>query len=152
MDVGYLIGPFDHEDFETVSLGADPLCLVAARGHPLLARERLAPADLEGEPMVLGDLASWEAYRQRLDDLFAAEGTRLAVALEAPSTLALVGLVANGLGVTVYPASLAGLLGGEVAARPFDGAGLEVETVLARKRVNRTAAVRAFLRLARAVA
>ena len=61
--------------------------------------------------MVLGEMAEWEAYRWRLDEMFAASGVKPALAVEASSTMALIGLVKAGLGVTVYPARLAAILG-----------------------------------------
>ena len=52
-------------------------------------------------------------------NLFSAEGILLNITIEASKTLALLGLVAAGLGVTVYPESLIGFLGRSVEVRPI---------------------------------
>jgi DNA-binding transcriptional LysR family regulator len=79
--------------------------------HRLTQAQEVRPTDLVEEDLILGDMVEWEAYRWRLNEMFAAEGMPLNTKVEASNTLALLGLVAAGLGVTVYPESLTGLLG-----------------------------------------
>lgn len=149
VDLGYMIGPFDHADYHVLTLATDPLYLVAPRTHPLLRKPRIGPADLAGEAMILGDSEEWGEYRRRLGDLFSAEGVALEVRLEASNAHALFGLVAAGLGVTVCPESLMGFLGRGVEARPILAPGFRCETVLVWKRLNRSSQVRAFVEVAR---
>ena len=150
IDLGFLIGPYDHPDFATAPLAAEPLSVIARADHPLMRGAAVAPADLRGVGLVLGDMAEWGAYRLRLADLFGEEGVALDVRMEASNTLALLGLVAAGLGVTVYPESLAPFLGGGLAARPIASRRFRSETVLAWRRADRGEAVRAFVAAARA--
>lgn len=152
IDLGYLIGPFDHSDFHSLTLAADPLYVVTPRNHPLLHKARIEPADLAGLDLILGDRGEWGEYRWRLDDMFNAEGIALNVRLEASNTLALLGLVAAGLGVTIYPESLIGFLGRSVEARPIQAPGMRCITVLVWKRLNRSPAVRGFVEIARQLA
>lgn len=119
LDVGYMIGPFDHSEFHSLSVAADPLCAIMPSGHPLAARETIDPAELADAPLVLGDMAEWEAYRWRLDEMFASVGVKAAPALEASNTLALIGLVRAGLGVTIYPGRLKSILGEGLTVRPL---------------------------------
>jgi DNA-binding transcriptional LysR family regulator len=65
--------------------------------------------------------------------------------VEASNTLALLGLVAAGLGVTVYPESLIGFLGRNVVVRPIVHPAFRIQTVLAWKRTNRANSVRHFV-------
>lgn len=152
IDVGFLIGPFGNADFQAHVLRREALWLVAPTGHPLLARPAVAAAYLARVPFVIGDTAHWEAYRRLLDDAFARRGVRLDVALEAPNTLALLGHVAAGIGVTVYPQSITRLLGPGFGARPIEGDDFTVETVLARRNTNRTRPILHFIETARDVA
>ncbi len=149
VDIGYMIGPFDHPDFHSHRLATDPLYLVTPRNHRLARRRGVRPTDLAGEDLILGDMIEWEAYRWRLNDMFSAEGVAMNVRLEASNTLALIGLVAAGLGVTVYPKSLIGFLGRSVEVRPIIHSAFRIQTVLVWKRTNRAKAVRSFVEVAK---
>lgn len=152
VDVGYMLGPFDHPDYHAVPLLAEPLCVVTPKSHELLRRVTIQPADLAGQDMIMGEMAEWDEYRGRLDDLFSAEGIRLNVVLEASNTLALSGLVATGLGATILPESLTGFLGRNVEARPIMHPQFRSRTVLVWKRSNRNPQVQAFTAIARTLA
>lgn len=152
IDLGFLIGPFDHPEFNAVTLRDEALRFVAAPGHALLSREAVTPAEVGAAPLVLGDMGEWEAFRRHLDALLAAEGVTITPAVEASNTLAILGLVAAGLGATVLPESLARLLGEGLEARPITRPGFRVATVLSWRRANRTAAARRFVEAARAAA
>jgi DNA-binding transcriptional LysR family regulator len=149
VDIGYMIGPFDHPDFHSLKLAADPLYVVTPLNHHLARLREIKPADLAGEDLILGDMIEWEAYRWRLNDMFSGEGVAMNVRLEASNTLALLGLVAAGLGVTVYPKSLIGFLGRNVELRPIAHPAFRIQTVLVWKRTNRSKAVRSFVEVAK---
>lgn len=149
IDVGYMIGPFEHNDFHSLLLTADPLYAVTPRNHRLTRLHEVRPADLAKEDLILGDMIEWEAYRWRLNEMFSSEGVPLNIKLEASNTLALLGLVAAGLGVTVYPESLIGFLGRNVEVRPIMHHDFRIPTILVWKRTNRTKAVRHFVEVAK---
>lgn len=149
IDVGYMIGPFEHSEYHSVVLRSDPLFVVTPRDHRLAHAEAIAPAELDGEEMILGDLNEWEAYRWQVDRLLAGEGVNLRIGLEASNTLALAGLVGAGLGITICPQSLVGYLGPNVSVLPIDNAEFRIETILVWKRTNRTKAVGHFVEIAK---
>ena len=149
IDLGYMIGPFEHSEFRSLSLRSDPLYVVTPRNHRFTRLREIRPEDLAGEDMILGDMVEWEAYRWKLTDMFSSEGVSLKVSLEASNTLALLGLVAAGLGVTVYPESLLGFLGRNVEVRPIFHRDFRIETILVWKRANRTKAVSHFVEIAK---
>jgi DNA-binding transcriptional LysR family regulator len=149
IDLGYMIGPFDHSEFHSLPLKSDPLYLVTPRNHRLTRLREIRPADLAGEDTILGDMAEWEAYRWKLTEMFSSEGVSLKVSLEASNTLALIGLVAAGLGVTIYPESLIGFLGRNVEVRPLIHRDFRIDTILVWKRANRTKAVSHFVEVAK---
>ncbi|MCB1498920.1 MAG: LysR family transcriptional regulator [Bauldia sp.] len=152
IDLGYMIGPFEHGEFHSLAVASDPLCVVTPAGHPLAARQRIEVADLANVPLVLGDMAEWEAYRWRLDEMFGAGGIRPAIALEASSTMALLGLVKAGLGVTIYPSRIAALVGPALAVRPIADPRFAIATILVWRRNNRTESTRGFVAIARGLA
>lgn len=149
VDIGFMIGPFEHTEFHSVTLSADPLYVVMPRNHDLLRKPRIVPQDVAGQNLILGDMREWGEYRWRLNDMFSAEGLMLNVHLEASNTLALLGLVAAGLGVTIYPESLIGFLGRNVEVRPLQAPNFRITTALVWKRSNRSTQVRAFVDIAK---
>jgi DNA-binding transcriptional LysR family regulator len=151
VDVGYMIGPFDHPDFHALQLTSEPLYVVTPRNHPLLLRPKIVPSDFADQPVILGNMREWEEYRWRLNDLFSAEGIALNVALEASNTLALNGLVAAGLGITIYPESLIGFLGRAVEVRQIMHPSFRSRTVLVWKRANKSPQVQTFVQVARQI-
>lgn len=101
IDIGYMIGPFVHSEYNSVRLASDPLYLVGPRNHPLLRQVSVQPSDLQDADLILGDMTEWGEFRWRLAELFHSLGIPLRVRLEASNTLALIGLVAAGLGLTI---------------------------------------------------
>lgn len=151
VDIGYMIGPFDHPDFTSLQLSSEPLYVVTPRSHPLLLRPKILPSDLADQAIILGNMREWEEYRWRLNDMFSGEGIALNVTLEASNTLALNGLVAAGLGVTIYPESLIGFLGRNVEVRQIMAPSFRSRTVLVWKRSNNSPQVQAFVQVAKQI-
>lgn len=120
IDAGFMIDRFDHPDFQSVTLADEPLLAILPARHPLAEQATVQPAEIATQPLVLGEMQEWDEYRWRLEGLFGAEGLPLVPRFEASHTLAIVGMVGAGLGVTVFPQSLVGLLGEGVVARPID--------------------------------
>ncbi len=149
IDIGYLIGPFEHHDFHSVLLASELLYVVTPKNHELLRKYTVSPRDLAGHRLILGDPQDWEEYRWRLTEMFSAAGVTLDVGIEASTTLALIGLVAAGMGITVYPESLIGFLGKSVETRPIIHPNFRSRTVLAWKRSNRSEQVRRFVEVAK---
>lgn len=149
IDVGYMIGPFDHSDFYSLLLTSEPLFAVMPPNHPLARKRTVRPADLAETDLILGDMSEWEVYRWRISELFNAEGVPLRIKLEASNTLALVGLVAAGLGVTICPESLIGFFSRSVETRLIKHPDFRIQTILVWRRTNRTEAVRKFVDVAK---
>ena len=152
IDLGFMIGPFDHPEFDSTLLTSELLYAVTPLDHPLLQKASLHPSDIVGQPLILGDVREWAEFRRRLSDMFNAEGVALNPTLEASNTLALIGLVAAGLGITVYPESLIGYLGQNVAVRPIDHPSFRSQTILTARRGNRPTLVKSFIKAAKAPA
>lgn len=149
IDLGYMIGPFDHPDYNSLTLSSEVLYVVTPLNHPFSRKFSITPGDIAGQDLILGDMREWGEYRRRLSDLFSAEGVALNVKVEASNTLALLGLVAAGLGITVYPESLIGFLGRSVEARPIMDSHFRSRTVLTWRKSNHSEQVRAFVDVAK---
>lgn len=144
-----MIGPFDYPEFDSALLSSELLYAVTPLGHPLLSKSSLSPADLKDQPMILGDERELAEFRWRLTDMFNAEGIPLRPTLEASNNLALIGLVAAGLGITIYPESLIGYLGKSVAVRPIIHPSFRSRTILAWRKHHRSVLVKHFISAAK---
>ncbi|WP_022728917.1 LysR family transcriptional regulator [Fodinicurvata sediminis] len=149
VDLGFMIGPFDNSDYHCLQLTDERLYAVTPRDHSLLHKQTLSPRDLKDQKLILGDMEEWGEYRWKLEDIFNQHGMRLSPALEATNPLALIGLVAAGLGITIYPESLLDYLGNRVEARPVVHPDFRSKTVLVWKRANRSRAVLNFVETSR---
>ena len=149
IDVGFMIGPYDNSECQSILLASEQLFVVTPKGHPLLRKTQVTPEDIRNEDFILGDMAEWGEYRHRLGDLFVRSGITLNPKLEASNTLALIGLVAAGLGITIYPKSLTGFLGPGVGVRPINNSLFRSQTILAWKRNNRSRALSNFIDVAK---
>ena len=134
IDAGFMIGPFRHPDFMTLKISEERLLAVLPVDHPLAARPRLRLRDLAACEMILGDPEQWEFYRRLIADIFSARGLTLRTTLEASSTLGILGLVAAGLGVSIYPECLRRSQSSQVTMKGIEDCEERVETVVAWRR------------------
>ncbi len=131
LDVGFLIGPFVQPGFGTLGVSAERLVAVLPAQHPLAQQRELRLAELAGAGLVLGNAVEWDFYRALLGGLFASRGLALAPAVEPSSTLGIFGLVAAGLGATLYPEGVCGLQLQGIVIRPIADCDVVIHTLLA---------------------
>jgi len=152
VDLGYMIGPYASKSCNSFLVGTERLLVVAKNGHHFENQKNVQPAQLAGENLILGDMTEWGTYRAQLNNLFAAEGVELNVQYEASSTLAFLGLVNAGLGVTIYPESMMRYLSARsLFARPIANIKFEIQTVLVWKKNNASKLVDQFIEVAKKV-
>ena len=119
LDVCFLIGPVAPGPLARHTVWRDRFCAVAAESDPLVAGPDVTLAALARRAHVLGDRRGWGAYRDRLRRLYARAERFPPIAAEGPDTSVVLGLVASGLGVTVYPACIENIFRRGVAFRPI---------------------------------
>lgn len=129
IDVGLMIGPWETEACESLHLALDPLCVFFAPSWSLAEAPRLSVADLGGQPLIMGTLEQWDLYRWMLDDMFLRNGIVPNVVLEASSISGMLGLVQAGLGVAIFPESIAALCPPSIRHRAIADCDLAIETV-----------------------
>ena len=147
LDVGFMIGPFTHTDFHAATVLEEHLIALVPSSHPLAAKEQLLLSDLSGIPLVMGTMAQWDFYRKILQTLFDERGLKLHAAYEASSTMGILGLVAAGLGPTLYPAGIGRLQPQGTCVIPIVDCDTQMQTVLAWRRDDRSAATRNFIQV-----
>ena len=120
LDVGLIEGAVTEEGLHEEIFQQDRLLLIAGRNHPLLKKESVQLADLEGYDLLLREKGS--AGRDYLDHVFAVHGLSLAPLWESTSTQALIRAVRMGLGITILPEMLVrdAVERGEVSSCPIE--------------------------------
>jgi DNA-binding transcriptional LysR family regulator len=104
LDVAFVSRPAKIlDDVVITPLASEPLVLACALGHPLAARDVVAPAELADERFV--DFHQGWATRDLADAVLADAGVERRVALEVTDVHSLLELVAFGLGVALVPRS-----------------------------------------------
>ena len=99
IDLGFMLGPFSHPQFETLRVESEPLVGILPIDHRLATRPTVTLADLATYPMVLGSMAEWDFFRTFVVDTFAQAGHQVDVRYEASNAMGILGLVGSGLGV-----------------------------------------------------
>lgn len=129
IDVGFLIGPFGAPNLRSVLARRERLVAVLPRRHALAGARTIALEQLAGEDFVLGGLEDWGAFRRILDARCAQAGFAPRLIQEVPTAAGLFGLVAAGMGVTIYVASATIYRPTDVAIVPLRDRDATLDTV-----------------------
>lgn len=148
VDVGFMLGPFENPQFEQVKLTNERLLAVIPMDHWLSTRPEVTLTELASCDFILGSLDWWDMFRRIVDDVFITAGHKLRITYEPSNTLGILGLVANGLGVTVFAESLRRFQPLGVMFKPIADCDTRICTVLCWNRANQSPALRNFVKVA----
>ena len=73
LDVGFMLGPFGHPQFDVRTLVSEPPVAILSADHRLATRHSLTLSEIAAYPMVLGTTAEWDTYRLFVDDMFSSD-------------------------------------------------------------------------------
>lgn len=149
IDLGFMLGPFQHPQFESVKIDEDALVALLPVDHRLSTRPGVLLEDIARYPMVLGSMAEWEFFRMLVMDVFAQAGHQVNIKFEASNAMGILGLVGSGLGVSVYAQAIERFQPRTVMIRPIVDCRTRVETLLAWNRAYRNPALTNFVAIAR---
>ncbi len=152
IDVGFVRPPVTDAELEAAVLLQEPLVVALPTGHPLAARQRIALAQLAGEPFVMFQRAAGLVLHDLVLGWCLQNALTPRVVQEASQTHAVVGLVSAGIGVALVPASARDMRPRDVEFRPLRERSPKVGTALAWRRGDASPVLRAFLGTARRVA
>ena len=150
IDAGLMLGPFRNPQFDQVTVASEPLVALIPDAHKLARQSSVTLADLAGEKLILGSPDQWDFFRLLIADQFSAAGLTMRVAHEPSNALGILGLVAGGLGVSLYADSIRRFRAEGVAFKPVKDCTIRLETILCWNRANQSPALRNFISLARA--
>ncbi|MEM5299735.1 LysR substrate-binding domain-containing protein [Burkholderia sp. JPY481] len=98
-DLGFATTSPDQPDLHVVQYASMPGVCIMPADHRLATKDIIRPRDLDGEEFV--SLDSTDANRVALDRMFETLNVRRRTTLEVPYAVAIVAMVAQGLGVSV---------------------------------------------------
>lgn len=102
LDVGLLIGEFQSPKVSNVLLEQNDYVALLPDGHHLARTDKLKLSDLAEEPFVLGTEDAFSTFRRLFLPLCHAAGFFPTIVQQASSTNGIFGMVAAGVGVSVY--------------------------------------------------
>lgn len=148
MDVGFILGPFSHPQYETRLLVSEPPVAILSAQHRLATRQSLTLKEISNYPFVLGTLAEWDSYRLFVEDVFSREGFKINIRYEASNALGILGLVSSGLGLSIYSQGIARFQPRTIMTKPITDCHDKISTLLAWNRAYKTPALMNFVEVA----
>ena len=131
IDIGFMIGRFEAQKIENRLVEQDDFVVLLPEGHRLAGRASVKLADLAEEPFVLGSEDTFSSFRALLFPLCHAAGFFPRIVQQASNTSGIFGMVAAGVGVTVYSACARNFKRAGVVARPLAGVKEKIPTYAA---------------------
>ena len=149
IDLGFMLGPLNHPQYEVVQMSSDPLVAVLPIDHRLATRPEVTLSDLARYPMVMGSIAEWDSFRQFVLDAFAQAGQQVQIKYEASNAMGILGLVSEGLGLSVYAQAISRFQPRTIMTKPILDCEARVQTLLVWNRAYKNPALMNFVAVAR---
>ncbi len=102
LDVGFHHGALQHRDLEQIVVRHERLVCVLPASHPLAGEPAISVPTLAGESFVMGSIETWKVFHVVLKDFCRPYGVELRIIQEAVHSDGILGLVAAGLGISLY--------------------------------------------------
>lgn len=102
LDVGFVIGQLDSPKVKNVLVDVNDYVALLPELHPLAATPKLRLADMAKEQFVMGSEDSFSSFRSLLFPVCHSLGFFPQIAQQATTTSGILGMVAAGVGVSVY--------------------------------------------------
>lgn len=102
IDIGFVIGEFRAPRILNLPVDSDDFVALLPEGHRLAARASMRLADLADEPFVFGSEDTFSSFRQLALPLCLGAGFYPRIVQQASNTSGIFGMVAAGVGVTLY--------------------------------------------------
>lgn len=119
IDIGFMIGEFESTRVHNVLVDQDDHVALLPDSHPLASKRTLRLADLAAEPWVMGTEDAFSTYRRLLLPLCHEAGFMPEVVQQASNSNGILGMVAAGVGVTVYAGCARNLRRTGVVVKPL---------------------------------
>lgn len=131
IDIGFVIGEFDSPKVVNLLVEQEDFVALLPEGHRLATAAAVRVGDLATDPFVIGDEASFSAFRTRVFSLCHAAGFFPTIVQQASNTSGILGMVAAGVGVTLFSGSARNLRRAGVLVKPLADARETIPTFAA---------------------
>ena len=148
LDVGFLRGPVDEPSLTIQMLIEDPLAAVVSEDDALAEHERIAPALLGDQPIILWTRGAAPTTYADVVALFRQHEIQPPIVDESPRIQTILALVASGAGIALLPTSFINLSRKGVRFIPLHGPLPHRPLALAWRTTNQSPSVRCFLDVA----
>lgn len=152
IDLGFMLGPFRHPQIETLQMREEEYIAILPVEHRLSTRASVTLAEIASYPLVLGNMEQWETFRLMIGDLFTRAGHTIDTRYEASNALGILGLVGNGLGLSIYAESITRFQPRNIITKPISDCDARISTLLAWNRAYKTPALVNFVAVAEEIA
>lgn len=142
VDLGFLIGPFENPEIRSIEVSRDRLMVVLPDTHVLANQVAVDLATLSDARFVFGHVKAWRPFRDVVEQACMEHGFLPQVVEEPFNSDAILGFVAAGLGVTLYPERPEAMLPRGVVVKPIAGVPRHVATIAAWHRRNPSGTLR----------
>ena len=130
-DVGFLLGKCSGVGIQSLLVEEQQFVALLPSQHPLAQHTQISIDILLREPLVLGTLPEYSAFRRIVQEEAARYGVRPRVVQETSTSDGIFALVAAGVGVSLYTKGAAELVRSGVAIKSVTGAASDVDLYMA---------------------
>jgi len=102
IDIGFVIGEFRSQKMLNLLVDQDDFVALLPVGHALATRDRIEAADLVNQPFVVGSEDSFSSFRTLMFSVCHTAGFFPRIVQQASNTSGILGMVAAGVGVTIF--------------------------------------------------
>lgn len=120
LDIGFMIGEFESQKVLNVLVEQDDYVALLPDSHALASRRSLRLADLADQPFVLGTEDAFSSFRRLLFPVCHGAGFFPNIVQQASNTSGIFGMVAAGVGVSVFAGCARNLRRVGVTVKPLD--------------------------------
>ncbi|MBR9829157.1 MAG: LysR family transcriptional regulator [Oceanospirillales bacterium] len=145
LDIGFFCGGTRNSELRCQPCYREPLLLIMAVGHPLAEVDVIHLADLEPFGFVLGKRDKWVSVYDHFLDSCSQQGLDIRVELEADDVASVMGLVAAGEFLSLFPVGNASMQREGIRWRPLIDFNDEVAVNAVWQRANENPALRHLL-------
>lgn len=149
IDIGFLIGPFEHPDVATIPVGFGQLMVVLPEAHPMAGLTEIDLRSIADEPFIFGTASKWRPFRDVVDRICLDHGFLPRVVQEPFNSDAIFGLVSAQLGVTIYPERPFRMYPRGVVVRPITNVTERITTIAAWNKRNPSKTLRNLIEVVR---
>jgi len=149
IDVAFMRRPVVSPEVRSEVVLTEPLVVVLPSGHPLAKQERIAPAQLSGEPFISTHPQFSGQVHSVVEAYCEAHGIERKVAQVATNILLNLNLVGMGLGYALLPAYVSSLTSSAICTRPLEGEPPTIDLLMVSRKEPHAAELEALFELVR---